>query len=78
MRIAGCLDAVEQAGISIDENHNLTCSCSCEGGYLVAGDNLEYLGTLDGIFVPADITAFGFLNALREEGLRVPQDLKVI
>ncbi len=49
MRIAGCLDAVEQAGLSIDENHNLTCSCSCEGGYQVAEKNLKYLETLEGI-----------------------------
>ncbi len=78
LRTAGCLDAVEQAGFSISNNQNLSCSCSYEGGYQVAGENLQYLEILDGIFVPADIAAFGFLNALRELGLSVPQDLKVI
>ncbi len=78
LRTAGCLDAMKQAGFPICNNQNLSCSCSYEGGYQVAGENLQYLETLDGIFVPADITAFGFLNALREKGLRVPQDLKVI
>jgi len=78
LRTAGFLDAVEKAGLFVDENHDLTCRCSYEGGYQVADANLKYLETLDGIFVPADIMAFGFLNALREEGLRVPQELKVI
>ena len=78
MRTAGCLDAVKKAGFSIDETHSFSCSCSYEGGYQIVRKNLRYLKRLDGIFIPADITAFGVLNALREEGFLIPEDMKVI
>jgi len=78
LRSSGCLSVVEESGFTPDMQHQLSCSCSYEGGYQIVSDNREYLETLDGIFVPADITAFGFLNALRVEGISVPGDLKVI
>ena len=78
LRSAGCLDALAKAGLSVDSEQSLSCSCSYEGGYEIAVKNIAYLKSLDGIFVPADITAFGFLNALREAGISVPGKLKVI
>jgi len=78
LRTSGCLSAMAEAGFTPDVQHQLSCNCSYEGGYRIVGENRDYLETLDGVFVPADITAFGFLNALRVEGISVPEDLKVI
>jgi len=77
-RTAGFLDVVEKAGLTVNESLHLSCRCSYEEGFQMAGNNIRYLRELDGLFVPADITAFGVLNALREEGLPVPEKLKVI
>jgi len=78
LRTAGFLDAVKNAGCSVDDEYRLSCGCSYEGGFHLAGENRRYLEKLDGIFIPADIAAFGFLNALREDGFSVPGDLKII
>ncbi|RKX88944.1 MAG: LacI family transcriptional regulator [Spirochaetes bacterium] len=77
-RTLGCLSALEEAGFIVDVEGFFSCDCSYKGGYRLVKENHIHLREYDGIFIPADIAAFGFLNALKEEGIRVPEDLKVI
>ncbi len=53
-----------------------------EGGYKGAYDfvrrNLEAVGRLDGIFALTDVMALGVLQGLADEGIAVPQDLRVV
>lgn len=51
---------------------------SFEAGYRTIIDNRGTLASVDGIFAQADITAFGVLAALRELGVRVPEDIPVV
>jgi LacI family transcriptional regulator len=51
---------------------------SFEAGYRTILDNKETIASVDGIFAQADITAFGVLAALRELGIRVPEDIPLV
>jgi LacI family transcriptional regulator len=56
------------------ESGNLTM----EGGYQACKRLLERKATFSAIFCVDDITAIGAMKALREMGLRVPEDVSVI
>ncbi len=77
-RIRGCLSALDEAGFAVNDECFFSCECSYEGGYRLVGEKHMRFKECDGFFIPADIAAFGFLNALREESIRVPEDLKVV
>ena len=76
-RREGYLHALESAGISADPawiipNGNYTES----GGYRCMKQLLTQ--DVDGVFAANDMMALGALRAIREAGLRVPQDIAVI
>jgi len=52
--------------------------CSFIGGYMFIKNNLSLIKTINGIFIQADVMAFGVLFALSEAGIRVPEDIQII
>jgi LacI family transcriptional regulator len=76
-RREGYVQALESAGISVDPawvipNGNYTES----GGYACMKQLLTQ--DVDGVFAANDLMALGAIRAIREAGLRVPQDIAVI
>lgn len=65
---------------NIEYNHELVIATDSTylNGYTLFNTIPEILSKVDGIFFQTDIQAFGFLNAARERGIRIPEDLKVI
>jgi LacI family transcriptional regulator len=51
-----------------------------EAGYAFAGANLSLIKELrvDGIFAQADLLALGLISALRERGVSVPDDIRIV
>ncbi|SHE40881.1 LacI family DNA-binding transcriptional regulator [Clostridium fallax] len=77
-RYEGYENALKESGLSVDENliyfDRLTVSTGYEGvSSIVEKDN-----KIDGIVCASDEIAMGAINSLRDKGIRVPEDVKVI
>ncbi|MCG8452967.1 MAG: LacI family transcriptional regulator [Spirochaetales bacterium] len=75
-RTEGFCQSLQKKGFSSPEIFD--CECSYEAGYRLFEQMPEQWLHYDGVFVQADLMAFGFLNAAREHGVSIPQNLKVI
>ncbi len=77
-RSAGCLQAMEDAGLSGDRLYTFEMSCSYINAYRFIHDHIDLVRKCDGIFAQADILASACITAMREHGIAVPQDKKVV
>lgn len=79
-RVAGYRQALEEAGIEFDPNlvvHGHTSKhdgFSEESGYEAMQDLLALDEPVDAVFASSDVQAIGAWQAVREEGLEVPDD----
>lgn len=79
LRHDGCVDACKQYGIAYDpEQDYYTGRFSFADGYKAVKALLERGRTFTGVFAMADVMAIGAIRALRDCGLRVPEDVSVI
>lgn len=76
-RLQGYKEALTQAGIIVDEQLIARGDFTDEGGYQAAQHLLRHHGDVTAIFASNDLMAFGAMQAIREHGLRVPQDVSV-
>ena len=78
-RYEGCLDAFRRHNIVFDTELDYeTVRFSFAGGYLGAKRLLEKGRQFTGIFAMSDVMAIGAIRALRDAGLRVPEDVSVV
>jgi len=77
-RERGFRAALEDAGIQLRAEHVFSGVTSYDTGVAAVERMRSSLGTLDAVFCSSDIIAYGALDALRGEGLRIPDDLWVI
>ena len=81
-RISGYQDALAEASIPFDPSLLWVGNPGSEGlivwGYDLVRERLGSGVLIDALFSPADSPAIGALRALREAGLRVPEDVAVI
>lgn len=78
-RLTGCRRAFEQHGVAFDvERQTAVARYSMEGGYEGARRLMENCPELTAIFAMSDVMAIGAMRAIRDEGLRVPEDISVI
>ena len=79
LRHEGCVDACKQYDIAYDpELDYYTGRFSFADGYQAVKTLLERGRTFTGVFAMADVMAIGAIRALRDCGLRVPEDVSVI
>jgi len=79
LRYQGCLEAFSAHGIRFDgEQDYETVRFSFSGGYRAAQNLLRRGRDFTAIFAMADIMAIGAIRALREAGVRVPEDVSVM
>ena len=80
-RAAGYLQALQKAGIPVDEKYQITLTANMDGAYT---DMLKYLSQNPeaelptAFFADNDVIALGAMKALREKGYRIPQDVSII
>jgi LacI family transcriptional regulator len=76
-RYNGYVDALKDSKLKIDEKLILRCDTH-KAARLVTKRLIYELHPPDGIFAVNDLTAIGALQTIKENGLRIPEDIKVI
>ena len=76
-RFLGYRDALEAAGLPVNERRVVTGEVSFRFGLDAAG-RLAAEGGISAVFAAADILGVGLVKGLRQAGKRVPEDLSVI
>ncbi len=74
-RCNGYRSALEEAGIEYDDSLVCWANFSHESGYASAAELLERTEAPTAIFAGNDTVAIGAVAALRERGLRIPEDV---
>ena len=78
-RYEGCLASMQAHGIAFDEEKDYRAvRFSYEGGYRGTMDLIESGREFTALFAAADVMAIGAIRALRDGGLRVPEDVSVM
>lgn len=77
-RLTGCKSALAQNSYPIDGSLIKRGNLTPQSGYLAAKELLEQSGKITAIFAANDQMAFGAINAAKELGLNVPDDLSVV
>ncbi len=77
-RYQGYVQAIEQAGRTVDEGLVIPGDYSGRSGYDGMKELLSIAPDADAIFAVSDVLALGAMEALRESGRRVPDDVAVV
>jgi len=77
-RCEGYKRALEEAGIEVNERLIKTGGIEIDGGYKSVMELIRDGIQFDGIFAYNDLMAFGVIKALKEKGIKILQEVKVI
>ena len=77
-RHEGCLEAYVRNGLAFREAQYHQCRFSYRSGYETMKRLLESETPCSAVFAMADVIAVGAIRAIRERGLRVPEDISVM
>lgn len=78
VRFKGYCDALKELGLTVIPQNIIDTPLSTDGGYNGAKQLLYNKTNTTAIFCANDITAIGALKAIKEKGLRVPDDISII
>ena len=79
LRYEGCLESLRAHGIAFDEAQDYQgVRFSYEGGYRATAALLARGRKFTALFAQCDVMAIGAIRALRDHGLRVPEDVSVM
>lgn len=78
LRLQGYLVQLAAAGIGQNEARVEMGQFTYEGGYRGMRQLLGRYTSIDGVFAANDLSALGALRALRDEGLRCPDDIRIV
>jgi len=76
--VNGYRDALQEAGIAVDEKLIVTCDYTPQDGYRAVYKLKEQGVDYSAVFAANDAMAVGAIKALKELGLRIPQDVAVV
>lgn len=76
-RKAGYLEALEIAGVKTDGSLIIEGDFTIQSGMDCARALLERNSGIDAIFAVCDAVAFGAMKVLKEEGIKIPEDISV-
>lgn len=78
LRLAGFRRALQELGLSLGPEDLLMGNMTMESGYEAVMGFRQSLGRYDAIFATNDLMAIGSLQAVRDQGLRVPQEIALV
>lgn len=79
LRFQGCMEAFRSHGIAFDEDRDYASSQFSYGdGYRATKQLLQQGREFTAMFAMSDVIAIGAIRALRDAGLRVPEDVSVV
>ncbi len=78
-RYEGCLSAFCEHNIEFDADTQFASSYfTMEGGYQAMKNLLQKKPDITAVFAMSDVTALGAIRAIRDNGMRVPEDISII
>lgn len=77
-RTAGYRQALAENGITYREDFIITVDSNYESAYNTILQNLTLVKQASAIYVQSDILTLGVVNALRDAGLKIPEDISII
>lgn len=77
-RYRGFCDAMEEAGLKVEERRIIRGAFTMEAGYEGAKQLLEHAPDTDAIFCVTDTIAVGAMKYLQEQGRSIPEDISLI
>lgn len=78
-RYEGCRKAFEEQGVSFDPAYQYEpAHFSISEGYYAMGRLLDKMPDITAVFAMSDVMAVGAIRAVKDRGLRVPEDISVI
>ncbi len=77
-RYIGYCEALEKSRIPLDMSLVFEDSVSFDGGCRIGERIFKSVKNITAVFCVADIMAFGVIKALREHGIKVPEDISII
>lgn len=78
-RFDGCLNAFHRLQIPFEDKVQFEISrFAIEGGYEAMEQLLDKMPDLTAVFAMSDVTAIGAIRAMKDRGLRVPEDVSII
>lgn len=78
-RYAGCLNAFHKNDITFDAKKQFEFSrFTIDGGYKAMGNLLDKMEDLTAVFAMSDVMALGAIRALKDRGMKVPEDVSVV
>jgi LacI family transcriptional regulator len=77
-RIRGYVDAIKKHHLPSDEELLIESGLTLEDGRLQIENLLSLKNRPDAVYVASDYAALGALQVLKEKGIRVPQDIKLV
>jgi LacI family transcriptional regulator len=77
-RLLGYRQALEQAGITPDQNLVRYGNFDPESGYIQMSSLLDVQPAIRAVFVASDVITFGAMRAIRERGLSIPGDVALV
>ena len=77
-RYRGCDAALREAGLRINPALQVNAASTEQAGYEAAKTLIARELAFDAIFAASDLIAIGAMHALKEHGLRVPEDVAVV
>lgn len=77
-RRRGYLDALAESGLEADSDRILTVEFELESAFAAVSGLLRRGVKFDGIVATSDLIALGAMQALRRNGIAVPQDVSVV
>lgn len=75
-RLKGYKNAMKEGGLAVEERYIKSVDNTIEGGYLGAKKMIAE-GAPDAIFATGDEIAYGAMDAIKDSGLKVPDDIAV-
>lgn len=78
-RYEGALNAFRRVGIDFDhDTQYLTAQHSYQSAYAGMNTLLDQMPDLTAVFAQSDVMAIGSIRAMRDRGLRVPEDISIV
>lgn len=77
-RLRAYRDCMEENGLLLDEHYIVTGEANEQGGYQCTRELLSSGIAVDAIACATDPMAVGCIRALKEQGLRIPEDISVV
>ncbi len=78
VRYKGFCDALKESNLPINHQNIINTQLSTDGGYNGAKKLLNNKTRVTALFCANDITAIGAMKAIKEAGMRIPEDISII